>query len=167
MTGRIVSINVSVERRVPKTPVAWAEFRPDLGVVGDAHAGPGDRQVSLMAVEAMEAQERAFRENPVDGEALACPKSDELVPGALSENLTTEGLALSALPVGARLQVGDDVVLEITMVGRECYHYCDICTRMGHCAMPPDTAFARVARGGVIRSNDPVQIRKRREHHAR
>ena len=159
MTGRVVSVNVSGRKHVAKKPVAQAEMRPDHGVVGDAHAAPGDRQVSLLAVESIERQNRAFSENAAAGETVACPKAgDALGPGAFAENLTTSGLDLPAMPLGTRLSVGEDVVLEISKIGKECHRHCAIYQRLGDCVMPREGVFARVIRGGVVRPNDEVRI---------
>ena len=160
MTGTLVSGTVSRRRHVAKEPVAKAELRSGHGLVGDAHAGPGDRQVSLRAAESIRTQTRAFAENAADGRPSFCPKArGPLGPGALTENLTTEGLDLSTLAAGTRLTVGSEVVLEVTQTGRECFRYCEVFRRLGRCAMPRQTAFARVVRGGVVRPDDTVQVR--------
>src|SRR6266481_4314699 len=101
MDGRVLQVNVS-PGGVPKLPVAESRVGRD-GLDGDAHhhdavhGGPL-RAVSLFASEAIE-RVRA------DGHP-------GLGPGAAGENLTTEGIELSLLPVGARLAIGGDVVLE-------------------------------------------------------
>ena len=43
---------------MPKSNVPEAELRADFGLVGDAHAGSGHRQVSLLAVESIEGSGR-------------------------------------------------------------------------------------------------------------
>jgi hypothetical protein len=48
MSARIVSIAVSRKKGTRKTVVEQAELTVDHGLVGDAHAGPGHRQVSLL-----------------------------------------------------------------------------------------------------------------------
>ena len=77
----------------------------DHGVEGDAHAGPWHRQVSLLADESIEKMR------------AACPDVD---PGAFGENVTTEGLVLYELPVGARFYAGESL-LEVTQIGKECH----------------------------------------------
>ena len=62
MTGKIVSINVSDRKGVQKSPVSAAILREGHGVVGDVHAGPGEKQVSLLAFESIEAQKKLFEE---------------------------------------------------------------------------------------------------------
>ncbi|MDD2866788.1 MAG: molybdenum cofactor biosynthesis protein, partial [Candidatus Omnitrophica bacterium] len=54
------------------------------GLEGDAHAGPGIRQVSLLSIEDIEKFEDMVKADDVD-----------LHPGVFAENLTTEGIDLS------------------------------------------------------------------------
>ena len=49
-SGRVVSVNVSARKGVAKQPTAEIAI-DDRGVVGDAHAGPWHRQVSLLGKE--------------------------------------------------------------------------------------------------------------------
>jgi len=162
MTGEIVSVNLSERKHVPKTPVPEIELRPDLGVVNDAHAGPGIRQVSLLAVESIERQKQSLTNAGADGEAAICPKGGELlVPGGFAENLTTRGLELPTIPIGTRLRVGDEVVLEITKIGKKCHQHCAIFHTLGDCVMPREGIFAQVIRGGRVRPGDEVSVEDR------
>ncbi|NIA22432.1 MAG: MOSC domain-containing protein [Anaerolineaceae bacterium] len=159
MTAKILSVNVSDRKHVAKRPVAQAELGVGLGLVGDAHAGPGDRQVSLLAAESIERLERAFRQRTIEGNLPACPTAGrQPAPGALAENLTTRGLDLSALPPGTRLRIGEEVVLEISRIGKECYRYCEIYRKFAGCPIPHEAAFARVIRGGRVRPGDGVRV---------
>jgi MOSC domain-containing protein YiiM len=137
-TFRIVSVNVSRRTGERKKPVRRAVAVRDHGLEGDAHAGPGERQVSLLAVEDIETM-RA--------------KIPSIGPGDFAENLTTEGIDLAALPVGTRLEIGE-AVLEITRIGKECHAGCAIRELAGDCVMPRRGVFARVERGGEISDAD-------------
>ena len=107
--GRVVQVSVS-PGGVPKLPVAEARVERQ-GLVGDGHdhdavhGGP-HRAVCLFAIEAIERVQ-------ADGHL-------GVEPGAVGENLTTEGIELARLPVGARLAVGDEVVLEISGPANPC-----------------------------------------------
>ena len=48
--GTILSVNISAEKGVAKSPVSQVQIN-DLGIVGDAHAGQWHRQVSLLSQE--------------------------------------------------------------------------------------------------------------------
>ena len=121
--------------------MATAQFAAGLGIVGDAHAGSGHRQVSLLAQESM-AGTRAV---------LPC-----LAHGAFGENIVTSGVDLAALAVGDRLVLGDSILLEITQVGKECHRACAIRDRVGDCIMPREGRFCRVLQGGQLRPGDDV-----------
>ena len=134
----ILSLNISKEKGTPKTPVPRMVLIPDQGIEGDAHAGPGDRQVSLLADEDID----TMRE-----------KLDSLVPGDFAENITTRGIDLPSLPVGTRLYIGG-AVLEISQIGKECHSGCAIREKTGDCVMPRRGVFAKVIEGGEITDED-------------
>ncbi|MBU0979207.1 MAG: MOSC domain-containing protein [Nanoarchaeota archaeon] len=145
MTGKIISINISEKKGTPKDPVDEAELRVDHGIVGDAHAGPGIRQVSLMASEDIEEFKRTAA-------SKVCIKH-----GIFGENLTTEGIDLEKLQIGDRLKVGE-AIIEITKKGKECHIPCSIGRTVGKCIMPEKGVFGKVLKGGMISKGD--QIRK-------
>jgi MOSC domain-containing protein YiiM len=130
----ILSINVSTSTGEQKTPVERAELRENHGIVGDAHAGDWHRQVSLLADEDIDTMR---------GRGI------ELGFGDFAENITTRGIDLGSLPVGARLSLGGAVV-EVTQIGKECHAGCAISRTVGDCVMPRRGVFARVIRGGEI-----------------
>ena len=140
----VLAVCRSDKKGTRKTPVAEITLRENFGVESDAHADSGThRQVSLLAVESIDRmRERGF----------------DLKPGDFAENITTTGIDLASLPVGTRIFVGDDVVLEMTQIGKECHAACAIRRQVGDCIMPREGVFARVLRGGHIRADDPVRI---------
>ena len=78
--------------------------------------------------------------------------------GAFAENILTEGLQLSALPVGTKLAVGK-CLLEVTQIGKECHKDCAIRRQVGDCVMPREGAFAIVLTEGTIRPGDAIRIK--------
>jgi molybdenum cofactor synthesis domain-containing protein len=143
--GRVVSVNVAAEKGVRKQPVAVVNLVPEHGVEGDAHAGPWHRQVSLLAHESIEKMKPA------------CPTVD---PGAFGENLTTEGIVVYELPVGARLRVAG-TLLEVTQIGKVCHDRCAIFYQAGDCVMPREGIFVRVLEGGDVKAGDEIRLEKR------
>lgn len=141
--SRLLEICISKKRGTVKTPVGEAVLREDWGIEGDAHAGNWHRQVSLLSFEKIE----DFRR-----------RGAEVDPGAFGENLIIEGMDLRALPVGTRLMVGSEAVLELTQIGKECHSHCEIYRRMGDCIMPREGVFAQVIKGGRIQKGDQVQV---------
>ncbi len=158
--GKIVSINVSSRKRIPKSPVQEAELVPGTGIAGDAHAAPGDRQLSLLMMESIERQRAVVEKRFSDGAAPTdgVPREGvELVPGIYAENLTTRGIDLLSLKVGDLLNVGRGGLLRVSRIGKECHTRCAIFTLVGDCVMPREGLFCEVIRGGVIRTGDDIE----------
>ena len=123
-------------------PAESVELRENHGIVGDAHAGEWHRQVSLLATESI-AKMRAL--------------GLDVDSGDFAENITTRGIDLVSLPIGARLTIGE-AVIEVTQIGKECHTRCNIYHQAGDCVMPKEGIFTRVLQGGRIRSGDVVEI---------
>ena len=145
ITGRIRAISISGEKGIAKHNVPTAELQTDFGIVGDAHAGNGLRQVSLLDMASIE----ELRQQGAD-----------ISPGDFAENLTVEGVDLSTLRVGCRLQIGGIVDLEVTQLGKRCHGRCRIFEKLGDCIMPRQGVFARVVTGGRIQVGDTVELMK-------
>ena len=143
--GTITAISVSREKGGPKSGVAQAFFRVDHGIEEDAHAGPGIRQISLLAMESIA---------KLQGKVAP----GELYPGRFAENLTTSGIEIAALKPGARLAVGEEVVLEVTQIGKTCHSHCAIYQAAGDCVMPREGVFAKVVVGGVARPGERIRV---------
>ena len=111
-----------------------------LGVTGD-HKSAKDGSVSLLAREA----EEQIRD--LGG----------LCTAKFAANIVTEGLDYTLLSVGTRLAIGISEI-EITRVGKPCYEACAIAQSGETCPLPKSCAFARVARGGELRTNDEIKI---------
>lgn len=142
-TGKVVSVNRSDRKGVVKKPIASGELRVDVGLVGDAHAGQGKRQVSLLAAESIAKMRRQGAEN--------------LVPGSFAENITTQGVELYTLPLGTKLQIGETLHV-VTQIGKECHKGCAIRELVGDCVMPREGIFTNVLKSGVVRPGDAVTI---------
>ena len=144
--AKIIAVCKSEEKGKRKEAVAEGILKEDYGLVGDAHADCcTHRQVSLLAMESI---------SKMRGLGF------DVGPGDFAENLTTQGLELASLPVGTRISVGKDVILEITQIGKECHSGCAIYQQIGKCIMPKEGIFAKVIRGGFVRAGDQIRIGK-------
>ena len=142
LRGRVVAVSASARKGEKKVPVPSVTLVPEHGVRGDAHAGPGTRQVSLLAEESI---------------AKMRKKGLAVGPGDFAENVTVEGIVLPALAIGTRLRVGE-ALLEITRIGKECHERCAIFLQAGDCVMPREGVFARVVSGGKVAAGDAVEV---------
>jgi len=142
-TGRVVSVNLSEKKTVRKKRFERGTLVLDRGFDTDAHAGDWHRQVSLLAQESIDEM---------------CAKGLDVGPGDFAENITTEGVDVMTLPVGSVVRIGDDVVLEISQVGKVCHNKCAIYYQAGDCVMPREGVFAVVREAGDVAVGDTVEI---------
>lgn len=143
--GKVRAVCISEKRGTQKKNIESAVFVEDWGIQGDAHAGKWHRQVSLLSQETIE----AFK-----------ARGAEITDGAFGENLVVSGYDFTKFPVGTRFAC-KDVVLELTQIGKECHHGCEIFQKMGECIMPTNGVFARVLHGGTIQTGDEFHVQYR------
>lgn len=143
--AKITAVCISKKKGMPKKVIPEGIFIQDFGLMDDAHASNDThRQVSLLATESIDKmRNRGFN----------------VSPGDFAENLTTEGIELFTLPVGTRMTVGTEVILEISQIGKECHTKCAIFHKMGECIMPLEGVFAKVIRGGTIKAEDNLALK--------
>ena len=142
-SGRVASVNISLEKGTAKQPVAEAIVGLQ-GLEGDAHAGLSNRQISLLSLEGLE---RFSKEH-----------NRKIAPGEFAENITTRGADLSALRPLDRMVRGN-AELEVTQIGKSCHGSdCSIFRELGACLMPDEGIFARVITSGRIAAGMPVTV---------
>ncbi|MBM3118203.1 MAG: MOSC domain-containing protein [Chloroflexi bacterium] len=142
--ANVIAVCRSDKKGTKKQDVKEGLLKDDFGLVGDAHADCcTHRQVSLLAVESIDKMR-----------ALGL----ELSPGDFAENLTTEGIELISLPVGTRMSVGEQIILEVTQIGKECHAGCAIFQQVGKCIMPDEGVFTKVIRGGTVKVGDKIKV---------
>jgi molybdopterin adenylyltransferase len=140
-TGEVISVNVSRTKGTPKESVAEIQL-DERGVVGDAHAGLWNRQVSLLS------QESLARFAQRTGRAVR--------PGEFAENVTLRGIDLTQVAVLDRFRAGS-IHLEVTQIGKACHGQgCAIFQAVGECSMPTEGIFCRVLGGGQLRAGVPI-----------
>ncbi|MGM0445920.1 MAG: MOSC domain-containing protein [Bacillota bacterium] len=147
MDGKVNAVCISTEKGTKKENIKKAKLIKDYGIENDAHAGKWHRQVSLLGQESID----KMRDMGLD---------IELDFGDFAENITTEGIVLHELPVGTTLKVGDKVILEVTQIGKECHHGCDILKQVGKCIMPEEGIFTKVVEGGTVNTGDEIIIKE-------
>ena len=145
--ARVRSINTSPRKGTRKTPVPSGRDTvvEQYGLESDAHAGNWHRQVSFLAIESIRtAQARGL----------------DVKEGDFGENFTTEGIDLLSLPLGTQLKVGDDVLVEISQIGKVCHTRCAIYYLAGDCIFPHEGIFGVVLKGGEVKNGDGIEVVK-------
>lgn len=143
LEGTIAAVCLSSEKGTRKADVGQGRLVAGHGLEGDAHAGPWHRQVSLLA------QESADK---IRAHGL------EINAGDFAENILTMGIDVAALPIGTRLRVGPEALVEVTQIGKECHQGCAIRVLTGDCVMPREGIFVRVLRGGTVSAGDRITV---------
>lgn len=141
-TGTVMAICISERRGTKKSRVSRARLIADFGIEADAHAGNWHRQVSLLAYETIE----AFK-----------AKGADVQDGDFGENIVVQGIDLIRLPVGTRLCC-NNILMEVTQIGKECHAHCEIYYSMGECIMPSNGIFAKVLHGGILKTGDEINV---------
>lgn len=142
--GKVIAVCISEKKGTQKKRLEeGAKLIEDWGIAEDAHAGKWHRQVSLLNYEEIEAFKR---------------RGAGVEDGAFGENLIIEGFDLKSLPVGTKIRIGNDILLELTQIGKECHNHCAIYKTMGDCIMPREGVFAKVLHGGFVRPGDEAAV---------
>lgn len=141
--GTLVAVCTSPGKGERKRDVGSGRLVAGFGLEGDGHGGDWHRQVSLLGEESIAKMRAAGL---------------DVGPGDFAENLTTRGLDLCRLPLGTRLEIGGEALLEITQIGKICHDRCAIYYQAGDCVMPREGIFAVVLRGGPVTTGDAVVI---------
>lgn len=141
--ANVIAVNISEKKGTIKKPVSEGHFIENHGLEGDAHAGPGHRQVSLLGQESID----KMKAKGIEG----------LCTGKFAENITTEGIILYEIPVGTRIQIGN-TIHEVTQIGKECHGGCEIKRLTGECVMPKEGIFTKIIKGGNIKSGDEIKV---------
>lgn len=142
LKGKIKAVCISEKKGTDKKNIHECEIVEGFGLKNDAHGGNWHRQISLLSYEKIE----DFKK-----------RGGEVIDGSFGENLIVSGLDLINIPIGTRLKI-NDIVLEVTQIGKECHSHCEIFKKVGDCIMPREGIFAKVISGGIIKEGDIVEI---------
>jgi MOSC domain-containing protein YiiM len=165
--ARVVAVARDGVHAFSKPLAASIRLLAGLGVEGDAHAGvtvqhrsrvardpsqPNLRQVHLIHAE-------LFEELAAEGFTVG--------PGELGENVTTRGIDLLCLPVGARLRLGGAAVVEVSGLRNPCRQIEDFRRGLLAAVLGRDAegrlvrkagVMAVVLAGGEVRAGDAVDV---------
>ncbi|MGW3074366.1 MULTISPECIES: MOSC domain-containing protein [unclassified Kitasatospora] len=167
MSGTVVAVSSNAEYSFTKTNRDGIMLLAGLGVEGDVHAGATVKHRSRMAQDPTRPNLRQV--HLIHRELLAelGESGFDVPPGALGENITTEGVDLLGLPVGAVLRIGPQAEVEITGLRNPCaqidnYRPGLLKQVVGRAA---DGTIVRragimgtVRAGGPVRPGDPVTV---------
>jgi MOSC domain-containing protein YiiM len=139
-SGKVVGVCSSQRRTGPKENIGKGFLQKGFGLVGDSHAGT-EKEVSLLAMESIR---RLCRETAISAG-----------PGCFAENITTEGIDLTFLPIGSHLQIGE-ATLTVIQIGKDpsqahTYNY------QGYSILPKAGVFCQVIESGEVKIGDSIR----------
>ncbi len=138
-----------------------------LGVHGDAHSGATVKHRSRVARDPSQANLRQVHLIHSELHDQLRAAGFPIVAGQMGENVTTRGIDLLALPVGARLQLGESAVVEVTGLRNPCYQLDQLHAGLMAATLDRDPRGELVRKAGVmavvlvsgeVRRGDPIRI---------
>jgi MOSC domain-containing protein YiiM len=141
--GKIIAVCTSNKRIEPKKQIPKGIVLKDFGFKGDSHAGRDHKQVSLLGLESLQ-------KNRSEGYHLEY--------GDLCENLVIDGIKLDSFPIGTKIKIGKEAVLEITQIGKDHDVFFKRRGSIINSILPKEGVFARVFTGGEIKPGDILKI---------
>jgi len=141
MVGKVAGVCMSQRRTDPKKNMGKGFLQKGWGLSGDSHAG-SEKEVSLLAIESIQ---KLTEETGISAG-----------PGSFAENITAEGMDLTSLLIGSKLQAGE-AKLMVIQIGKDpsrahTYNY------QGHSILPKDGVFCKVIDSGEVKIGDPIRL---------
>lgn len=138
--GKVKFLYINPGHRMEMKEVENAEFVAGRGMEGDRHFSTkedvDDNQILLMDVETLD--------------------DLDIVSPAVRENVTTSGIDLYALPLGAQVRLGDDVLLRISRPCPPCSRMEEVRPGLRYELEGRRGLLATVVEGGSVTIGDPL-----------
>ncbi len=141
--ARVSAVCLSGQRQTRKTVQDSIMLIENFGIEGDAHAGSGSRQVSILS-------ELSLAKMEAEGITTS--------PGCCGENIDIRGtVELHTLLPGVQLKLGESAVVGVTEIGKD--------NSDGHAdnvirgnIFPVEGVFAEVLVRGTVKPDDPIEV---------
>ena len=164
--SQVISVSRSPIHGFTKDVVDGIDLIPNHGVLGDCHAGPLVQH--LYRVRKDPTAPNLCQVHLLQSELFddLRPAGFHLVPGQIGENITTRGIDLLTLPVGARLHLGPTAIVQITGLREPCSQLNRLSPGlMKACITRVDGSLVRkagvmgiVLEGGKVAPDDPIEV---------
>lgn len=165
--GRVERVHSSGAHEFSKPEVAEIHLIPGIGVDGDAHAGSTVQHRSRVAQDPSQPNLRQVHLIHAELFDELAEEGYQVVGGDLGENITTRGVDLLSLPVGASLRVGGDALVAVTGLRNPCQQIERFRTGLLSHVVGRDAAGALVRKagvmgvvvqGGTVRAGDSITV---------
>ena len=119
--GMVIAVSCGPEHSFSKPNQECIRLLAGLGVEGDAHQGVTVQHLSRVARDPTQPNLRQLHLIHAELHDELREAGFDVEAGEMGENVTTRGVDLLALPVGTRLHLGGDAVVEVTGLRNPCY----------------------------------------------
>lgn len=166
-SGTVIAVSRDSTHRFSKINQDGIRLLSGLGVEGDAHLGVTVQHRSRVAQDPTQPNLRQVHLIPAELFDELRDAGYEVAPGDLGENVTTRGLDLLGLPVGARLRLGADALVEITGLRNPCLQIDAFRSGLLKQVVGRDEAGGIVRKAGImgivletgdVRPGDPIGV---------
>src|SRR5688572_10434953 len=120
MVGVVTAVSRSATHTFSKRGYDRIRLSAGLGVEGDAHLGTTVKHRSRVAQDPSQPNLRQIHLIHAELHDELRAGGFALAAGDMGENVTTRGVDLLGLPVGARLSLGETAVVEVTGLRNPC-----------------------------------------------
>ena len=167
MNPRVTAVSRSKAHTFSKTNQMSIRLLKGLGVEGDAHMGERVKHRSRVAADPTQPNLRQVHLIHTELHDELRAKGFEVSAGDMGENITTRGVDLLALPRGARLCIGEEVVLELTGLRNPCAQLDKFQDGLMKAVLDHDEegnlirkagVMSVVLAGGEVRVDDPIRV---------
>ena len=176
MDGVVSAVNKSPSHTLTKVPSPSVRLLAGLGVEGDAHMGVTVKHRSRVAKDPTTPNIRQVHLMPAEVHDFLRERGFDVDAGTMGENVTTRGIDLMGLPLGARLRLGNEAVLEITGLRNPCVQLEGIQVGLMEAVLDRDAdgelirkcgIMSIVVTGGEVRPGDAIHVELPPEPHRR
>ncbi len=178
--GLVTAVSTSLSHSMAKPNALSITLVAGVGVAGDAHAGATVKHRSRVKKDPTQANLRQVHLIHSELHDALRHQGFDLAPGEMGENVTTSGLDLLGLPVGTKLRLGEEAVVEVTGLRNPCVQLDRLRPGlMGACLERVESeeggealrrlagVMAVVVVAGEIRAGDPIIVDLPPEPHRR
>ena len=167
MSATVHAVSLSAQHRFSKDTARSIRLLAGRGVEGDVHCGETVQHRSRVAVDPSQPNLRQVHLVGVELLEELASRGFRLAPGAIGENITTEGLDLLVLPRYARLRIGAAAVVAVTGLRNPCVQLDRFQAGLMAAVLDRDPAGRVIRKAGImavvlatgpVRPGDPIAV---------
>ncbi len=150
VAGLVVAVSCSNAHTFSKANQTSFRLLAGLGVEGDAHSGVTVKHRSRVAKDPTQLNLRQVHLIHAELHDELRARGFNVCAGEMGENITSRGIDLLALPVGVRLYLGDEAVVEVTGLRNPCAQIDHFQKGLTAAVLDRDEAGRLIRKAGVM-----------------